>query len=441
VTSKPADEVRRQVLIPLWNSYAFFVNYARLDGFDPSLPQVPVTERPEIDRWILSNLQTVLKTANERFCGYDTAAVCKAAAAFIDDLSNWYIRRNRRRFWRSRKESESGRRESAEQGAWDVDKLAAYQTLYKVLVTLTKALAPVVPFLCERMYQNLVCGEQPASFSRESKTSATNGHPASVHLCSYPQPDESLIDAGLSARMAIAQRVVSMGLRLRDAKDLRVRQPLAELRYAATDELAAQIAALEDVIDDELNVKLLRRVDHLDDLVRYTYKPNLKTLGPKYGKLLNALRTRIPELGDAALRPLRGGEAVTVTIDGADVTLAPEDVMIATEQAGDWSTADEPGLQIALSTALTPELVQEGMARDFVRHVQQARKDADLEITDRIRVCYSGPAEVSAAVGAWKEYIARETLADAVEQAASPEAGAKSVAIGETEGAVWIDRA
>ena len=472
VTSKPADEIRRQILIPLWNSYAFFVNYARLDGFDPSLPAVPVAERPEIDRWILSNLQTFLQTANDRFCAFDAATVCKAATTFIDDLSNWYIRRNRRRFWRSRKEegvnsensTKSGKSQNSSHSSdsshfsyssWDPDKLAAYQTLYTVLTTLTKALAPIVPFLCERMYQNLMGqgsrtkgqGDEssPSALDPPPSASPVTGHlsldtPLSVHLCSYPRADETLIDAALNARMATAQQVVSLGLRLRDSQDLRVRQPLAELRYAASDEMAAHIDALADVIDDELNVKHLARAGNLDDLVRYTYKPNLKTLGPKYGKLLNKLRTQIPELGDAVLAPLRSGEPVTTSIDGTEVTLQTEDVLVTTEQSSDWACGDEPGLQIALSTSLTPELVHEGMARDFVRHVQQARKDADLEITDRIRVAYSGPAEVTAAVDAWKDYIARETLADAVAQSATPPNDAKTVAIGEAEGSVWIER-
>jgi isoleucyl-tRNA synthetase len=438
VTSKPADEVRRLVLLPLWNSYAFFVNYARLDEFDPALPQVPVDQRPEIDQWILSNLQAFLATANEHFREFDVAEVCQAAAAFIDDLSNWYIRINRGRFWRSKDAS-------------DTDKLAAYQTLYAVLVTFTKALAPIVPFLAERMYQNLVSGP----LSAVSRTGADTGvraatshgrrttdHPESVHLCQYPQPEPALLKPELNRRMALAERVVRMGRRLREESDLRVRQPLAELRYACRSEQdAADLAAQQEVIADELNVKAFSRAASLDDLVHYSYKPNLKTLGPKYGKLLNALRQQIPALGDAVLAPLRSGQFVELTIDGNAVTLAPDDVLVSTEQASDWRCAEEAGIQIALSTVLTPELIGEGIARDFVRQVQQLRKDADLEITDRIRVYYATDDEtVAAAIESWREYIARETLADSIERRDTPARGARQVSVGDGQVWIWIER-
>ncbi len=474
VTSKPADEVRRMVLLPLWNSYAFFVNYARLDGFDPAQPQVPVSERPEIDRWILSNLQAFLQTANERFAAFDAAEVCRSAAAFIDDLSNWYIRRNRRRFWRSRKEAmvdgresmetKSGRRESAESAGWDADKLAAYQTLYEVLVTLTKALAPVAPFLCERMYQNLVVGDRLSAVGGRRAADAVGQEKESVHLCAYPQADSALLKPELNRRTALAQRIVRMGHRLREEANQRVRQPLAELKYAcASDQNAADVAAFADVIADELNVKRLSRAEHLDELVHYTYKPNLKTLGPKYGKRLGEIRTLLAGAAEGAgvggqeseaggqrsdlkslisdqLGALRRGETVTIAAPGGDpIVLAPEDVLVTTERAADWAVADEPGIQIALSTSLTPELVQEGMARDFVRHVQQARKDAGLEITDRIRIMYEAGDEAAAAVEAWREYIARETLADAIERGAAP-ADARSVLVGDAGCRVGIVR-
>jgi isoleucyl-tRNA synthetase len=342
-------------------------------------------------------------------------------------------------------DSASGRRQSAVEGDWDPDKLAAYQTLYEVLVTLTKALAPVVPFLCERMYQNLVVGDRSSvvgskSGRRQSAVQSSNDTRISVHLCSYPHPDATFLKPELNRRTALAQRIVRMGHRLREEANQRVRQPLAELKYAcASEQDATDVAAFADVIADELNVKRLTRAEHLDELVHYTYKPNLKTLGPKHGKLLNAMRQQLPTLGDAVLRPLRTGEPVTVRLDGSDVTLAPEDVLVTTEQAADWAVADEPGIQIALSTVVTPELVQEGMARDFVRHVQQSRKDANLEITDRIRIGYTAGDEVSAAVNAWKEYIARETLADAIERGKAS-VDAKTVLVGDFECRVGIER-
>ncbi|MGC1273331.1 MAG: DUF5915 domain-containing protein, partial [Planctomycetaceae bacterium] len=441
VTSKPADEVRRQVLIPLWNSYAFFVNYARLDGFDPQAEQVPYDERPEIDRWILSNLQSLIETSEQAWPNCDAATACAAAADFIDDLSNWYIRRNRRRFWRSAKVEGRGTRVEGESNKvsqasnlnpqLDADKLAAYQTLYEVLVTLTKLLAPAMPFLSERMYRNLVVNG--ASQRREA--------PESVHLCRFPQPNLDLVDALLSVKMAAAQTIVGMGHRLREESGHRVRQPLAELRFTAdSPELSGAIETLTDVVGEELNVKALVRADHLDELVQYTYKPNLKTLGPKHGKRLAAIRNELPTLGDALLAPLRRGANVTVTIGGEPLELAPEDVMVGTAQAADWVTASEGGIQIALSTRLTPELICEGLARDFIRQIQQMRKDAGLEIEDRITIRYAASGEAAAAIETFAEYIRAETLAERLERSGTLPEG-QTVRVGSAEVKVKIERA
>ena len=455
VTSQPANETRRSVMIPLWNSYAFFVNYARLDEFDPtpvlqsghlaprdeqdassalsstsgsgSTPDstsahlaerdgyIPVADRPEIDRWILSNLQSVLQVAQEEMPKYNVAAFCKAAENFLDDLTNWYIRRNRRRFWRSKDAS-------------DTDKTAAYQTLYEVLVTLCKALAPMAPFLTERMYQNLVGG-----------TSADS--PESVHLCEYPLPDESLLDPTLNLRTATAQLVVKLGHKLREEKTLRVRLPLAELKFAcSTAEQREAVEHLGDVIKEELNIKQVTSVDNLDDLVSYSFKPNLKTLGPRHGKLLGVIRKELPEMDPAILAPLRSGESVTVELGGEQIELGPDDVMVSTEQASDWSCADEDGIQIAISTVTTPELEREGMARDFVRQVQQLRKDADLQIQERITIHYqSDDAEIATGVSEWSDYIQNETLAYSIEPGTA-DADVKPVSIGNAKAQVWIAR-
>ena len=436
VTSKPADDVRRQVLIPLWNSYAFFVNYARLDGFDPAAEQVPYADRPEIDRWILSNLNSLIETSETAWGSFDPAEACRATAAFVDDLSNWYIRRNRRRFWRG------GSLSRSHGSGLDTDKLAAYQTLYEVLVTLTKLLAPALPFLAERMYQNLVRNADILAepHATNPKSEIRNPKSESVHLCRFPTPNPALRDAGLSARTAVAQQVVALGHKLREEAGHRVRQPLAELRYSAPDAIAGAIASLEEVIREELNLKAVVRADNLDELVSYTYKPNLKTLGPKQGKRLAAIRSELPTLGDAALAPLRRGESVTVTIGGEPVELAPEDVMVGTQRAADWVTAAEGGLQLALSTRLTPELVREGMARDFIRQVQQLRKDAGLEIEDRIVIRYATPdVEAAAALTTWANSIAAETLADAVRAAETVPEG-RSVKIGDVAVSVAVKR-
>ena len=448
VTSGPADETRRQILIPLWNCYKFFVDYAIADGFSPSDDLrarvaggespgndfTAIAERPEIDRWILSNLQSLVETAHREFPEFNVAGFCEAAADFVDDLSNWYIRRNRRRFWRSKDAS-------------DTDKTAAYETLYEILVMLSRLLAPCMPFLTERMYQNLVLGRECSegavdqSSTENQKLKTENCPlPESVHLCDYPTADSTLLDEALNRQMAAAQLVVKLGHKLREENTLRVRQPLAELQFAAADTSTADaIEQLTDVIAEELNIKQVTRQEHLDDKVSYSYKPNLKTLGPKYGKLLGVLRKQLPELGDEVLGPLRRGESISIDVDGNDVELGPDDVLVSTEQAADWVCGDDSGIQIAVSTVLTDELIREGMSRDFVRHVQQLRKDADLNIQDRIRIEYhSEDNSVQAMVAEWGDYICGETLSDSIDFAAAPVDEAKSVSVGDVKATIWI---
>ena len=426
VTSGPADETRRRILIPLWNCYKFFVDYAIADGFVPSdglrqqvaqertVSERTSEDRPEIDRWILSNLQSLTATAHREFPEFNVAGFCSAAEQFVDDLSNWYIRRNRRRFWRSKDAS-------------DTDKTAAYKTLYEVLVTLSRLLAPCVPFLTERMYQNLVLGGDSAN--------AREDLPSSVHLCDYPEVDPALLDEGLNLRMQAAQRVVRLGHQLREENTLRVRQPLAELQFASTDEATAEaVDQLADVISEELNVKTISRQPNLDDKVGYSYKPNLKTLGPKYGRLLGVLRTKLPELGDEVLSPLRRGEDLSIDVDGNRIDLTPDDVLVSTEQAADWVCADEGGIQVAMSTSLSADLIREGMARDFVRHVQQLRKDANLEIQDRIEIhWYAEDNVVEAMMEEWGNYITGETLADSIARYEAPSLEGKKVRAGEVD--------
>jgi isoleucyl-tRNA synthetase len=415
VTSAPADETRRLVLIPLWNSYAFFVNYARLDEFDPAAPEVPFAQRPEIDRWLLSNLQALTSGIRTALESYDTPAAARLAASFIDDLSSWYIRLNRRRFWRSK-------------NAGDQDKLAAYQTLYETLVTLTKLLAPMIPFLTEQMYQNLVVH----AFATADKSQA---EPESVHLCSYPEPNFDRLDRELNERMSTAQTVVALGLKLRNEVSLRIRQPLPELRVSTSN--PAQRDAIEHLtplIREELNIKQLTILDSLADIVKYVYKANLKTLGPKYGKLLNLLREQLGSVDGNVLAPLRNGKPVTITLQGNEITLAPEDVQIGTEQATGWVCTDDRGVQLALSTELTPALIREGMARDFIRQVQELRKKADLEIENRIVIeHFTSEAQVLEMLKEWAELIQQETLAVELIPVSRTDSGFTSAKVGDFE--------
>jgi isoleucyl-tRNA synthetase len=386
----PGREVERQVFNTLWNCYAFFVNYARLDEFDPSAPAVPIADRTEIDRWILSNLQLLIRTCRQSFESFSVQTAIRAAESFIEDLSNWYIRRNRRRFWRSRGED-------------DRDKLAAYQTLYEVLLTFSKLVAPVVPFIAERMFQNL------AGHGR-----GTTHRSPSVHHCEYPDVNPSLIDESLTARMQLAQELVTCGHALREKASQRVRQPLSELRIAPTD--ANQRAAVEQlgaVVTDELNVKRLVLAENLNDLTSISVKPHFAALGPRYGKDVQKIAAALAKASAELLRKLQTGESISLAADNRSFDIGPSDVAIQIETQSDWVVSDCGGLQVALNTAITPELRREGLARDAVRHIQQLRKDTNLNIEDRIDVTYqTDDAEVARAIDEWKSYIMAETLSD-----------------------------
>jgi isoleucyl-tRNA synthetase len=392
-----ADELRSKFHLKLWNSYAFFCNYAVLDGFDPAAPQVPVKDRPDIDRWILSDLQQLVATARARFEAFDVMAFCLEAERFVDDkLSNWYIRRNRRRFWKS------------EKGA---DKDAAYQTLYQVLVTLAKLLAPVMPFLSETMYQNLV----PRAKERGE----------SVHHCDYPQVnaalvDEStaLIDEELSADMEAMLRLKELGLAARNRAKVKVRQPLAELKVQpANDRERRAVERFSDQLVDELNVKrvTLHTPSPLDKSTWWLLEPQVKAnharLKDKFGdrlrEVLQALEQE--ELEMVAAHP--GASLCTeVKIGDTRYGLDADDFLQWKAPEG-WIGVCDKGTQLALDARITEELKLEGMAREVVRHVQQARKDAGLEMDDRI-VLYLGTEsdKLRQAIEAHRAYIANETL-------------------------------
>ncbi|MGH2720948.1 MAG: isoleucine--tRNA ligase [Actinomycetota bacterium] len=387
------QHVERKVFSTLWNTYAFFVNYARLDGFDPAAPAVDPAGRPEIDRWILSDLQLLIDGARKGFSDYLLHNFVRQAEEFVDQLSNWYVRRNRRRFWRGRSED-------------DRDKLAAYQTLYEVLTTLNSLLAPIVPFVTERMHRNLA---QP-------------GDPESVHHTAYPEADPALVDRELSAQMRLVQHVVTMGHALRDLAALRVRQPLSEVRVATKDpEAVRALERLASHVTDELNVKALTLVDDLGDLTSLSAKPNFRTLGPRLGRDAGRLAAVLEQAPQPLLRALDAGERVVVELDGRDVELAPEDVLLEPGTLPGWVTSEAGGYGVALHTELTDGLRREGWARDVVRHIQQIRKDLGLEVQDRIAVRYrTEDPEVARAVEEWSAYVAGETLADALEAAGEP---------------------
>jgi isoleucyl-tRNA synthetase len=386
----PADEVRSKFTIKLWNTYAgSFCNYARLDGFDPKSPQVPVKERPDIDRWILSELQKLIQTAREAFESFDVKKFCQAAEEFVDDkLSNWYVRRNRRRFWKN------------EQGP---DKLAAYQTLYTVLVTLSKLFAPIMPFLSETMYQHLVV-----------KQGLGEG---SVHHCDYPLPDVSLIDEELSKDMDALLALVTLGSAARNTVKLKRRQPLAELRVQpgnGVPEARRAVGRFADQLADELNVKRVTLHDTgAGPLLRVEVKPNLKTLGKRFAARLGDVQAALEKANPLEVaRRVKEGLAIPLRLaDGSEEELEPGDVVVQQRAPEGWAGVEDHGTQILVDTRVTEALAREGMARDVVRHVQELRKRANLEMSDRIALQLLTPSErLRAAIDAHRDYIGNECL-------------------------------
>jgi isoleucyl-tRNA synthetase len=379
----PVEEIRNKFVLKLWNTYAFFCNYARLDGFDPAAPQVPIRKRPDLDRWILSDLQLLIQTARREFERFNVHAFCLEAEQFVDDrLSNWYVRRNRRRFWKS------------EQGE---DKLAGYQTLYTVLVTLTKLFAPIIPFLTESMYKNLAAA------------------PASVHLADYVETDEALIDVDLSADMDALLRLVSLGSAVRNIVKLKVRQPLAEMRVQATDERERRaVERFADQICEELNVKKVKLHDPASGpLLRSEVKPNMKTLGPKFGpKIKEAVSALAAADAPSVAESVQAGRPVELSSSNGPLVLEPGDVVLQVKPPDGWAGLADRGTQVAIDIRITPALAGEGKAREVVRHVQELRKKSSLEMEDRIVLHLETASEALAqAIQAHRHYICNETLA------------------------------
>jgi isoleucyl-tRNA synthetase len=393
----PADEIRNRFVFKLWNTYAFFCNYARLDGFDPDAPAVPVTKRPDIDRWILSDLQLLVQTARREFENYNVMAFCMAAETFVaEKLSNWYVRRNRRRFWKSEKNE---------------DKQAAYQTLYTVLTTLTRLFAPVMPFLAESMYQNL----------ERSETEET-GRARSIHHCDFPAVDESLIDGVLSADMEALLRLVSLGAAARNSVRIKVRQPLAEIIIQpANDAERHAVQRFAEQISEELNLKTVTLHDPAKGpLLSFEVSPNLKTLGPKLGERVKEVRIALAALDPGSLAArVQGGGNIEVNCGGTTVLLETNDILLKTKAADGWAGLMDHGTQLLLDIRVNEELAREGMAREIVRHVQELRKKSGLEMEDRIALHFATESsELRQAVETHKPYISAETLA--VEWASVP---------------------
>ena len=384
-------QLMRDLLIPWWNAYSFFVTYANVDGFHDEEVAFPESENV-LDRWIVSSMETLIAEVTDAMDNYDLQKSVRPFVKFVEDLTNWYIRRSRRRFWKSTN---------------DGDKLSAYRTLRYVLVQLSKVAAPFTPFIAEEIYRNL----------------KGKSDPDSVHLCDFPTANAAARDLDLERRMADVQAAVELGRRLRADNDLKVRQPISALKLAGGD-----VAGLESLIEDELNVKKVEFVADETELCNVSYKANFKTLGKKCGPKMKAVAAAIASMGNGELGTyppseasaeggsMRGGNAWTKEIEGVEITA--DDVLVTRSPKEGLVVASEGAVVVGLETALTPELIAEGLAREFVSHVQSMRKEADFEVTQRIALTVEADDEMRSALEAYSQYVKGETLALSLEFAA-----------------------
>ncbi|MCW8813137.1 MAG: isoleucine--tRNA ligase [Chlorobium sp.] len=379
-------EVQRKFFGTLLNTYAFFALYANIDGFENKKAQVPLSKREEIDRWILSRLNSLVANHVKLMDAYEVTKAARAISEFtIDHLSNWYVRRCRRRFWKSE---------------MNENKLAAYQTLYECLITICKLIAPFTPFLAEELFQDL---------NSVTESEAVE----SIHLTNLPEIGET--DKELEAKMEIAQHVVYLTRAIRAKSNLKVRQPLKKLMVVVEKNKKDSLAKMKEVILEEVNIKELEIVEDDSIIVRKSAKPNFKTIGPKFGNKVKSVTERIMKFTGSEINSLENGDPVTVEINGENFNIVSEDVEILSEQIGGWIVESENGLTVAVDTQLNKELISEGLAREFVNRIQNMRKDAGYQVTDKINVEFSGNSDFVGAVNSFTKYISVETLAEKIE--------------------------
>jgi isoleucyl-tRNA synthetase len=380
-------EVQRKFFSTLVNTYSFFALYANIDSFDFSELVVPITERAEIDRWIISSLNTLVKDYQQYMNEYDLTKASRAISDFtLDNLSNWYVRRNRRRFWKS----EKGK-----------DKTAAYQTLYECLDTIVKMAAPIAPFLSEEMYRNLNTATKKEAFS-------------SVHLATLPAVNESAIDSALETRMDRAIRIVGLVRAMRMKSNLKVRQPLKKILIPVKDQTEyALLKSIEGIILDEINVKEVdAKIDQ--DIIKYKIKANFRILGQKYGKLTAKIADGIKQFTPVQIAMIDAEGKIDIVVEDKPITILLEDVEIIAEEIKGWMVESDGKITVALDTEITPELRVEGFAREFVSRIQNLRKDSGLEVTDRISIAFSCGDQLAEALLQSAEYIKNETLSVAL---------------------------
>ena len=379
---KAVVEGQRKFMSTLWNTYAFFVLYANIDNFDATKYTLNYDKLPVMDKWLLSKLNTMVKTVDADLDSYKIPEAARALQEFVDDMSNWYVRRSRERFWAKGMEQ---------------DKINAYMTLYTALVTVAKAAAPMIPFMTEDIYQNLV-------------RSIDADAPESIHLCDYPEVNEAWIDKDLEANMEELLEIVVLGRACRNTANIKNRQPIGTMYVKAE---KAMDKFYTDIIADELNVKEVKFADDVESFISYSFKPQLRTVGPKYGKLLNGIRTALSEIdGTAAMKELRDNGVLVLDIDGNSVELAEEDLLIETAQSEGYVTETDGETSVVLDTNLTPELIQEGFVREIISKVQTMRKEAGFEVMDKIIVYAKDNDKIMDIMKANQDEIKREVLAE-----------------------------
>ena len=385
---KAVVEGQRKFMGTLWNTYAFFVLYANIDNFDATKYTLEYDKLSIMDKWLLSKLNTLIKEVDDNLANYRIPETARALQDFVDDMSNWYVRRSRERFWAKGMEQ---------------DKINAYMTLYTALVEVCKAAAPMIPFMTEDIYQNLV-----RSIDKDAKES--------IHLCDFPVADEAHIDKELEENMDKVLKMVVMGRACRNAANIKNRQPIGQMYVKAGFDLPE---FYQDIVKEELNVKNVKFTDEVREFTSYTFKPQLKTVGPKYGKLLGGIKAALSSLdGNAAMDELNKADALKLDVNGQEVTLFREDLLIESAQMEGYVSENDNGITVVLDTNLSEELLEEGFVREIISKVQTMRKEADFEVMDNIAITYEGSEKAEAVFATHAQEIGAETLAVSVEKKA-----------------------
>ena len=384
---KAVVEGQRKFMGTLWNTYAFFVLYANIDDFDATKYTLEYDKLSVMDKWLLSKLNSAIKAVDYDLSNYKIPEAAKALQSFVDDMSNWYVRRSRERFWAKGMEQ---------------DKINAYMTLYTALVTVSKVAAPMIPFMTEEIYQNLV-------------RSVDESAPESIHLCDYPVANEAYIDKTLEGNMDEVLKIVVMGRACRNTANIKNRQPIGKMFVKGASDLPE---FYQDIVTDELNVKEIELTDDVRAFTSYTFKPQLKTVGPKYGKLLGGIKNELSNLdGNAAMDELNATGVLKLQVNGQEIELTKEDLLIDMAQMEGYVSESDYGITVVLDTNLTEELLTEGFVREIISKIQTMRKEAGFEVMDKIKVTYDGSEKAEKVFAEYAEQIGQETLAVAVEKA------------------------